>query len=213
MEDVFRNLGYENVRQAAKTADEGRDIVMEEVVNGTRRAIVVECKHTSTVGRPVVQKLYSTISTFAFDGPKRGMVVTTGQFTGPATEYAERLQNNGDPFPFDDIQTQPEYAPNAVVADYDLGYFPSGVTRAYLRIRWFETDDFSIHYSEQYRTGNEWECRWDCHPNDHNIREHFHQPPDASTPGEDADYSDDWRHVLTTVLTDLDGRISTFWDG
>ncbi|RDZ49836.1 restriction endonuclease, partial [Haloferax sp. Atlit-4N] len=32
MEDVFRNLGYENVHQARKTADEGRDILMEEVV-------------------------------------------------------------------------------------------------------------------------------------------------------------------------------------
>jgi restriction endonuclease Mrr len=52
MEDVFRNLGYENVRQASRTADEGRDILMEEVVNGTRRAVVVECKHTGTVGRP-----------------------------------------------------------------------------------------------------------------------------------------------------------------
>jgi len=112
---------------------------------------------------------------------------------------------------FDDIQTQPKYAPNAVVADYDLGYFPGGVTRAYLRIRWFETDDFSIHYSEQYRTGNKWEWRWDCHPNDHNTREHFHQPPDASTPGADADYSDDWRNVLATVLTDLDDRINAFW--
>ena len=101
MEDVFRNLGYENVRQAVKTADEGRDIVMEEVVNGTRRAIVVECKHTATVGRPVVQKLHSAIATFAFDGPKRGMVVTTGRFTAPATEYAERLRDNGDPFPIE----------------------------------------------------------------------------------------------------------------
>ncbi len=101
MEDVFRNLGYENVRQAVKTADEGRDIVMEEVVNGTRRVIVVECKHTATVGRPVVQKLHSAIATFAFEGPKRGLVVTTGRFTGPATEYAERLQNNGDPFPIE----------------------------------------------------------------------------------------------------------------
>ena len=26
MEDVFRNLGYENVRQAERTADEGRDV-------------------------------------------------------------------------------------------------------------------------------------------------------------------------------------------
>lgn len=59
---------------------------------------------------------------------------------------------------FADIQTRPSYTPNAVVADYDLGYFPNGVTRAYLRIRWFETDDFSIHYSEQYRTEASWEC-------------------------------------------------------
>jgi len=34
VEDVFRNLGYENVRQADRTADEGRDVIMEEVVDG-----------------------------------------------------------------------------------------------------------------------------------------------------------------------------------
>jgi restriction endonuclease Mrr len=101
MEDVFRNLGYENVRQAEKTADEGRDVLMEEVVDGTRRAIVVECKHTGTVGRPVVQKLHSAIATFDFDGPKRGMVVTTGRFTGPAEEYAQRLRHNDDPHPIE----------------------------------------------------------------------------------------------------------------
>lgn len=113
---------------------------------------------------------------------------------------------------FADIQTRPSYAPNAVVADYDLGYFPGGVTRAYLRIRWFETDDFSIHYSEQYRTEDSWECRWDRHPNNHNTREHFHPPPVAPTPGEDAEYPDEWRDVLATVLTRLDDRIKAFWD-
>jgi hypothetical protein len=65
---------------------------------------------------------------------------------------------------FDDIQTRPEYAPNAVVADYNLGYFPGGITRASLRIRWFKTDNFSIHYAEQYWTGNSWDCRWDPAP-------------------------------------------------
>ena len=100
-EDVFRNLGYENVRQAERTADEGRDILMEEVVDGTRRAVVVECKHTRTVGRPVVQKLHSAIATFEFEGPKRGMVATTGRFTGPAIEYAERLERNDDPYPIE----------------------------------------------------------------------------------------------------------------
>jgi len=101
VEDVFRNLGYENVRQADRTADEGRDILMEEAVDGTRQAIIVECKHTGTVGRPVVQKLHSAIATFDFAGPKRGMVVTTGRFTGPAIEYAERLQQNVDPYPIE----------------------------------------------------------------------------------------------------------------
>ena len=101
MEDVFRNLGYDNVRQAERTADEGRDVMMEEVVDGTRRGIVVECKHTGTVGRPVVQKLHSAIATFEFDEPKRGMVVTTGRFTNPAIEYAQRLQRNDDPYPIE----------------------------------------------------------------------------------------------------------------
>ena len=113
---------------------------------------------------------------------------------------------------FDDIRTRPPYAPNAVVAEYNLGYFPNGIKRAYLRIRWFETDDFSIHYSEQYRTGDGWDCRWDRHPNDHNTREHFHPPPDAPTPGSDETYPDDWRDVLTTVLARLDERIDAFWD-
>jgi restriction endonuclease Mrr len=106
MEDVFRNLGYENVRQAERTADEGRDVLMEEVVDGTRRSIVVECKHTATVGRPVVQKLHSAIATFDAAGPKRGMVVTTGRFTNPAREYADRLQQNDDPHPIELVDGQ-----------------------------------------------------------------------------------------------------------
>jgi len=106
MEDVFRNLSYENVRQVQKTADKGRDILMEEVVDGTRRTVIVECKHTESVSRPVVQKLHSAIATFDFDGPKRGMVVTTGRFTGPATEYADELAQADDPYPIELIDGQ-----------------------------------------------------------------------------------------------------------
>ena len=69
MEDVFRKVGYEDVRQAERVADEGRDILMKEVVDGTRRAIIVECKHTDSVGRPVVQKLHSAIATYNYEGP------------------------------------------------------------------------------------------------------------------------------------------------
>ena len=101
MEDVFRKLGYENVRQAERVADKGRDIVMEETVNGERRAVIVECKHTGTVGRPVVQKLHSAVATFEYDGPKRGMVATTGRFTAPAREYTDNLRSAGDPHPIE----------------------------------------------------------------------------------------------------------------
>lgn len=113
---------------------------------------------------------------------------------------------------FATVEYRPEYAPNAVVAEYDLGYFPAAIERAYLRIRWFETDDFNIHYSEQYRDGNSWECRWDCHPNSHNDREHFHPPPDAMTPGQDMEFESDWRAVISEILSELDERIQSFWE-
>ena len=103
-------------------------------------------------------------------------------------------------------------APTAIVADYDTRYFPAVVDRAFLRIRWYETDDFSIHYSEQYRDRPQWECRWDRHPNNHNTRAHFRPPPDAATPGEDASYPTDWRDVLTRVLNALDDRLQSFWE-
>jgi len=106
MEDVFRNLGYEDVQQSVQTGDEGRDILMEEVIDGVRRAVVVECKHTSSVGRPVVQKLHSAVSTYEYNGPKRGIVVTTGRFTDPAKEYANRLRQNNDPYPIELIDGQ-----------------------------------------------------------------------------------------------------------
>ncbi len=94
---LFRALDYEAVSVADRVADEGRDITMR---NGDT-AVVVECKHTDTVSRPVVQKLHSAVATYDAVGPKRGMVVTSGRFTGPAEEYAERLRANGDPHPIE----------------------------------------------------------------------------------------------------------------
>nr|WP_119821674.1 restriction endonuclease [Halalkaliarchaeum desulfuricum] len=94
MVDVFRHQGYDEVRQAVRTADEGRDVTMiDRSGDGPPTGVVVECKHTDTVGRPVVQKLHSAVKTYDFDGPKRGMVATTGRFTGPAEEYARRVSD------------------------------------------------------------------------------------------------------------------------
>ncbi|WEL16684.1 Uncharacterized protein SVXHr_0503 [Halorhabdus sp. SVX81] len=113
---------------------------------------------------------------------------------------------------FERVQYRPAYAPSSVIADYDMGYFPAGVERAYLRVSWFETDDFNVHYSEQYENGTQWECRWDRHPNDHNERAHYHLPPDAETPGEDVEYAEDWRDILSQILLELDERIESFWE-
>ncbi len=47
---------------------------------------------------------------------------------------------------FSSVEYRPTSAPNAVVAEFDPGYLPAGVTGSSLRIRWFKTDDFNVHY-------------------------------------------------------------------
>ena len=90
MQTVFRKLGYEDVRVSAKTGDEGRDIIMKEVFDDdSTTTVIVECKHTSSVGRPVIQKLHSAVQTYDSVSRKKGIVVTTGQFSTPAKQYAD----------------------------------------------------------------------------------------------------------------------------
>lgn len=92
MQTVFRKLGYKNVQVSTKTGDKGRDIIMEEVLDdGSRTTVIVECKHKQSVGRPVIQKLHSAVETYDSVSQKKGMVVTTGRFSSPATEYAEQV--------------------------------------------------------------------------------------------------------------------------
>ena len=103
MMDVFRNLGYRNVRNPSKSDDMGRDIVMEkENQSGEVITYVAECKHFSNtkVGRPIVQKLDSACRTYKSDNKKQGMVITTNKFSRQAREYAEdvgiKLMNGED---------------------------------------------------------------------------------------------------------------------
>ena len=112
---------------------------------------------------------------------------------------------------FESVEYRPDYAPSSVVLRFDLGYFPVKVEGASLRVRWYENDDFSFHYAENWEDGDRWECRWDRHPNTHNAREHFHPPPDAATPGTDERYSEDWRDAVVDILGKLDARIMDFW--
>jgi hypothetical protein len=90
-------------------------------------------------------------------------------------------------------------------------YYPAAVEEAILTVRWYTNDDFKIHYREDH-DDNAWECRWDRHPNPHNTRDHFHPPPAAPTPGEDAAWPADYRDVLTVVLDRVNQRITGLWE-
>jgi hypothetical protein len=96
-----------------------------------------------------------------------------------------------------------------LLAVLDPSYVPATVEEATLDIRWYSNDDFSAHYHE---TGvEEWACRWGRHPNPHNAREHYHPPPDATTPGEDRSWPGDYRDVMSLVLDRIDRRIEEHW--
>lgn len=90
-------------------------------------------------------------------------------------------------------------------------YYPEAVEEATLNVRWYTNDDFKIHYREVH-SASAWECRWDRHPNSHNTRDHFHPPPTAPTPGDDASWPTDHRDMLQLALDEVKQRITTLWD-
>ncbi|MFC7043313.1 hypothetical protein [Halonotius sp. GCM10025705] len=114
------------------------------------------------------------------------------------------------------LVTNTEFQPSAteprrLMATLDTDAFPETVATARLDIRWFTTGDFSLHYIETTTDGKQWECRWDRHPNSHNTRLHFHQPPDAEAV---RDLSLDSQHpldVYATVFSAIQQRLSDRW--
>ncbi|PSQ52528.1 hypothetical protein BRD20_06715 [Halobacteriales archaeon SW_8_65_20] len=103
------------------------------------------------------------------------------------------------------------HGPRLLRVEMDTEAYPESVTTARLDVRWFTTGDFSLHYVEAHEQGDRWECRWDRHPNPHNARLHFHQPP-AGTAVTDLELPS--THPLelhSTVLTAIRRRIETLW--
>ncbi|MFD1644392.1 hypothetical protein [Haloarchaeobius litoreus] len=102
------------------------------------------------------------------------------------------------------------FEPRLLRVALDADQYPAAVETARLDVRWFTTGDFSIHYVEDQ---GRWECRWDRHPNGHNTRLYFHLPPNGA---EITDLSLSSLHPLdlySTVLTAIEARIETLWDG
>jgi hypothetical protein len=107
-------------------------------------------------------------------------------------------------------EKQPDFAADRLVCIYDSDFYPSTISTTRLEIVWFENGDFTLHYHETHDKGS-FDHRWDRHPSDHNTRDHIHPGPNAPTPGDDVGHPDDWRDVLSMVLTEIEERQRGFW--
>lgn len=109
------------------------------------------------------------------------------------------------------VDTFPREKPDRVVARFVPDLYPEPVDEARLELRLWLSDDASVQYVEAWN-GDRWPCRWDRHDNDHNDREHFHPPPDASVEDAvDGDLPDDSNQVVALVLGFVEERISDLW--
>ncbi|MFW5968767.1 MAG: restriction endonuclease [Persicimonas sp.] len=85
VETLFERLGYE-AGVSERVSDLGRDII----ARNDSETLIIECKHTSSsIGRPVIQKLHSATMSFSEDAT--GVLVTSSTFSSPAREHAEKL--------------------------------------------------------------------------------------------------------------------------
>lgn len=138
---------------------------------------------------------------------------TTPESTGPPDRRTLRLlerQLASDQL-VADVQFEPDpYEPRLLRASLDSGRYPHSVTAARIDIRWFATDDFSIHYVED-RSNGQWECRWDRHPNTHNTRVHVHEPPTGATVSDLELSSLHPLEVYSTVFDAIGQRIEKLW--
>ncbi|WP_425498499.1 hypothetical protein [Haloprofundus halobius] len=126
----------------------------------------------------------------------------------------DRLETIGERLASDSRFTQtvlrPAFAPDRLVCTYNASFYPNSVEIARLEMTWFSNGDFSIHYHETHHDGT-FDHRWDRHPSGHNTRDHIHPGPDAPTPGEDRSHPNDWRDVLSAVLSEIEDRQRAFW--
>ncbi|RLM83862.1 hypothetical protein D3D02_16340 [Halobellus sp. Atlit-38R] len=109
------------------------------------------------------------------------------------------------------VQYFPAEKKDRVVAQLVESYYPEEIDTARLELRFRMNGDFNIQYIETWDS-EQWACRWDRHPNTHNTREHFHQPPrPRETTALDASYPSEPSDILRVVLETLKQRINAVW--
>lgn len=77
-----------NVRVTQKTRDGGADVICTTLASSTKQTLLVECKHyTGSIGVDVVRQLAGVVGEL---GASSGLVVTSGRFTKPAMDFANK---------------------------------------------------------------------------------------------------------------------------
>ena len=101
-----------------------------------------------------------------------------------------------------------------VVAIFDAGRYPPHIREARLEIQWYANGDYNFHYVETQDSGEIWQCRWDCHPNSHTQRIHFHPPPAARSNDAVPDSPADTHPsaLFTRTLANIRQRIENLWE-
>jgi hypothetical protein len=90
--------------------------------------------------------------------------------------------------------------------------YPDRIDEARLEIQWYENGEYNLHYYEDHER-DDWQCRWDRHPNPHAEYAHFHRPPraDAGDAVDDPAAPDHPQEVLTRTLANVRDRIEDLW--
>jgi len=85
--EMFKGMGYSNVKLTPPTKDGGIDILMYKGMDRCG----VECKdHRKPIGRPVIQRFHSALDT---NGMRYGYVVISGKFSPDALKCANDINS------------------------------------------------------------------------------------------------------------------------
>lgn len=103
-------------------------------------------------------------------------------------------------------------ATSTLILVLDVTQFPEMVRDARLEIRWYENGEYNFHYYEDHGT-DDWQCRWDRHPNPHAAYAHFHRPPraDASDAVDDVTAPDHPQEMFSRTLANVRDRVRDLW--
>lgn len=112
------------------------------------------------------------------------------------------------------VSVRPRNKPNRVVIDLEADYYPDEVRRVLVEFEVLVTGDFFVTYRERWeQRTDDYQCRWDRHENDHNSRDHFHQPPNCDDVVDRDDFPKYPFEMTRLVLEFVEERRGTAFEG